>query len=425
MRKDGEMKVVSKNDMKGGLLWNGFSMILMSLCGMISTMLIVLFYDAAALGVFNQVSAYYVVVSQISVWGIHMSILRNTPLFQDNINEQKESLISAVGIVIVISTSVSLGIWCFLAGSVNSEWMVSFVYVLPALVFFSINKVVLGFFNGASAMKTYAALQSLRSISIVAAVLFLAVRHVPYVEISKCFVAGELVVTVVNVILLAKKGLLSIHISLDWVRRHLVFGSKIILSNLVLELNTKIDVICLGWILNDDYLIGIYSFAALFAEGFYHIFVVVRRNINPLIALKYQKIEERKDDINTFAHEITKKIRAVKWLLYILIVIGYSAVCYIFNRKEYLAGIVPLAIICMGIALTAKSIIFGNFFSQIGKPEKESMINICTVMSNIAGNLFFIHFFDIAGAALATGLSYLVFACMLRVCSKRSEGILV
>ena len=44
-----------------------------------------------------------------------------------------------------------------------------------------------------------------------------------------------------------------------------------------------VDIICLGVVLGDDFLIGIYSFAILFVEGFYQLYVTVRRSINPKI----------------------------------------------------------------------------------------------------------------------------------------------
>jgi len=43
-------------------------------------------------------------------------------------------------------------------------------------------------------------------------------------------------------------------------------------------------VIVLRLVTHNDYIVGIYSFALRFAEGFYQLQVVIRRNINPMIA---------------------------------------------------------------------------------------------------------------------------------------------
>lgn len=47
------------------------------------------------------------------------------------------------------------------------------------------------------------------------------------------------------------------------------------------EMNMKVDVICLGLLLSDTKQIGIYSFSVLFVEGFYMLYVTIRKLINP------------------------------------------------------------------------------------------------------------------------------------------------
>ena len=119
--------------------------------------------------------------------------------------------------------------------------------------------------------------------------------------------------------------------------------------------------------------------------------------------------------------EIKRYIRVKKWLMGVLILMGYKIVCLILNKKEYLQGIVALSIIIFFIALTAKNIIMGNFFAQIGEPEKESFINICTVFSNFVGNIILIYYFGMNGAALATGISYVVFAFLISYMGKKEK----
>ena len=63
----------------------------------------------------------------------------------------------------------------------------------------------------------------------------------------------------------------------------------------------------------------------------------------------------------------------------------------------------------------------GNFFAQIGEPEKESFINICTVFSNFVGNIILIYYFGMNGAALATGISYVVFAFLISYMGKKEK----
>lgn len=413
---------IRQESFKTGLIWNYASIIILALSGILFDTLIIFFYNAEALGIFNQVYAYYIVISQICVWGVHISIVRSVPLSKDN-EEQRRNLSSAILLVICISFFINFFARIILAVAGDFDLITAFSYALPALFFFAINKVILGFFNGLSFMKTYAVLQSLRSISIAAGILFLSLKQVHYTELSKCFLIGEFIVTIISVCLLLRYKMLSLRISPYTIKEHFYFGSKIFLSNLVLELNTKVDVICLGWILKDDYQIGIYSFAVLFAEGFYQIFVVVRRSINPILARSYQDITKRQQDISDLCNKIGRYIGLKKWLVGVAVLFGYGGICLVLDKKEYLKGIGALAIICFFIALTAKSIIMGNLYAQIGKPEKESFINICTVFSNFVGNILLIYCMGINGAALATGISYVVFSLLFSYMVKKDEKI--
>lgn len=405
-----------------GLIWNYASIVILALSGLLFDALIICFYNAEVLGVFNQVYAYYIVISQICVWGIHMSVVRAISLNSEK-DEQKRILSSAILLVLGISCMV-----CFLVKSIlpvlgNSDVVIAFEYVIPALIFFAVNKVILGFFNGISEMKIYAVLLSLRNIFIAITILCFSLVHVHYTKIAECFLVGELIVGAISIGLLFKYKMLPCKFSIDKIKEHLSFGSKILLSNLVVELNTKIDVICLGWILKDDYQIGIYSFAVLFAEGFYQLFVVIRRSINPMLARCCQNAKKEENAFNDLDVKIGKYIGVKKWLAGILVLFVYAVVCLALDKKEYLKGMAALAVICFFIALTAKEIIMGNFFAQIGKPEKESFINICTVISNFVGNVILIYYMGINGAALATGISYVVFAFLLLCKAKKDESI--
>ena len=270
-------------------------------------------------------------------------------------------------------------------------------------------------------MRIYAVLQSLRSFSIAIGILMLAWIGAGELELSKCFLIGELLVLLVGIFLLLNNKSLSFKISNKWVKKHLIFGSEIILSNLILELNTKIDIMCLGWILKDDYLIGIYSFAVLFAEGFYQVFVVIRRNINPYIATNGQKKENRTETIRRILDDTKKIVQPLRVFGPMIISVAYVILCVILRKTEYIVGVWMLLIICVFIAIVAKTIILGNYFSQIEKPVIESIINAVAVISNLVGNVILISIMGLYGAALATGISYVCFAVLLQIFIKKEE----
>ena len=62
---------------------------------------------------------------------------------------------------------------------------------------------------------------------------------------------------------------------------------------MLIELNTRVDIIMIGIFMSDEK-VGIYSFAALFAEGFYQLLIVLQNILNPIMARQFSdfKLDE-------------------------------------------------------------------------------------------------------------------------------------
>ena len=70
---------------------------------------------------------------------------------------------------------------------------------------------------------------------------------------------------------------------INWSKIHLNYGIRCILSGVFIELNSRVDILMLGFFLS-DYEVGIYSFSALFAEGFFQVLIVLQNNYNPILS---------------------------------------------------------------------------------------------------------------------------------------------
>ena len=141
-----------------GLIWNYGSVVILSISGFLINFLIICFYDAAALGVFSRAQAWYGVLSQITVWGVHMSVMRLIPEYQDARREQEMILSSAMAGVLMFSV-VCVGMIELLLPRIITEHgrlLTSMQILMPGLVFFSLNKILLNYLNGLSMMKSYA-----------------------------------------------------------------------------------------------------------------------------------------------------------------------------------------------------------------------------------------------------------------------------
>lgn len=401
---------ISGKKLHKDLIWNYGSLAIMSISGLLLNCLIALFYNASIVGIFNSTYAWYCILSQITVLGTHMSVLRLIPEYKEDIEICKQILTSALAVSMICSiicvVLMELFLPCILIDS--PLLLKSMQFAISGLFFFSINKVLLNYLNGFLYMKSYAVFQSLRYVFMIGIVFFMGIMKIDGEYLSACYFLSELMLFVLMFFYLYCSRLLGRRIKLKYIIEHIRFGLSILPANMVVELNTKVDIVCLGFIMQDDYWIGIYSFAVIFTEGFYQLYIVIRKFYNPKLTESYfggdfiSEVAEMKNTLKRY-------LRILSPLILSLIILGYYIICCIINHKEYSIGIEFLMIIGISIAINGREIVFGNIFSQTGFPLYESFINLITVITNFILNIVFILHWGVHGAALATAISYMVY----------------
>ena len=68
-----------------GLVWNYVSTLFLAAGGFLFSIIIAVFYDEEVLGVFNQIFAYYILLSQLAVFGVHLALTRYSALATENL----------------------------------------------------------------------------------------------------------------------------------------------------------------------------------------------------------------------------------------------------------------------------------------------------------------------------------------------------
>ena len=269
------------------LLWNIGGLGVAGVSGVLLYFLIGDLYGAAALGVFNQVFAVYIFFSQFAVLGIHNSTLKYVAEFRTKPGDIGEILGSALVLTILWAGLISTVFWTLsgLAGDVLSspDVAVGIRYATPGLFVFAINKVILGALNGMRHMRWFAVLQAGRLVFMLIGFGCCVAWGVGRAQLPVLLTVSELATLAVAIWPLAVHlGLTRLRPRRIWGARHGRFGTKSFLSGVVVELNTRVDILMLGYF-STDTVVGIYSFAAIFAEAFFQILVVVRNNYNPLL----------------------------------------------------------------------------------------------------------------------------------------------
>jgi O-antigen/teichoic acid export membrane protein len=409
-----------------GVFWNVASFILMGVSGILLNVMIAQAYPAAILGVFNQIFALYIFASQLAVFGIHYSILHhNAILVEQDAQSAAESASSALLLVGLISLAVTLGVGLLrdAIGSALQSPGISdgLLVILPGLLLFPLNKVLLSLLNSQRRMKAYAIANASRYLMLVAALCLLISIGVEGKLLTLSFSIAELLLF--SGLLWSNRSSLT-RINRQafayWSGNHLGFGQRGMLAGLLAELNTRIDVLLLGYFMTDAS-VGQYSFIAILAEGVLQLLSVLRVNYDPILARLYA---ER--DIPELKRLITKGRKlayAAMTVCGLLSIALYPIAIHILGFSQvYLQAHLLFSILLIGIMLSAGFVPFGGLLQQAGRPGSQSLFIFGLALLNLIGNLLLIPVMGVMGAAIATAFAQAMFGAWLAVLVRQRLG---
>lgn len=424
------IKSIFRSKFGDDVLWNMGSVAVLGICGILMHTIIGRFYGAATLGVFNQVYSFFILFSQFAVLGLHNSTLKHLAQFSDDHGTRGDIILSAIVITFLVGGLAS-GLLFLLKDSVGKllqspDVATGLFYVIPGLWFFALNKVLLSVLNGLRLMKIYAVAQAMRYILIVSALVALMIYKAPGSVLPMVFSISELILLIVLSVYVFGKGLCpkklrSLNLRNYWAKKHISFGLRAMPSGAFRDINTRVDVLILG-LFTTDRLVGIYSFAAILAEGVIQVIKVLRTNLNPIITRMFYREGRLK-------LETTIK-RGVK-LFYPVAIIGGTIGILIFplfvntffGDTGFIESRNIFIILMVGIIASAGYRPFDMLFVQVGYPGIYSIMIFLTVTVNVILNSIFIWQWGIIGAAIATSISFVFSVIFLKIMARKKLGI--
>ncbi len=425
-----ESPVLDASDkrLRAGVTWNVASLAVLGLAGIALNVLIGRYFGAAALGVFNQVMGAYILFSMAAAGGINYSLLGAVAESPKDRPRVAGAIIGALLPTILLAAAVTSAFFAsrnWVAGSLDSPGVaIGMRLAAPGLFFFALNKQLLAVVNGMQRMRAFAIYQALRYVLILAGFLILWQRDCSGDELSFVWTFAE---GILFVVLAVEVGLqVSWRLAVDvahWSRVHLIFGSRSVLSAMLLELNAKVDIWMLGlWL--DDASVGVYSLAANLAEGFYQLIVVLQNNFNPRLAhliargaraeLEALIVKSRRWIVPSFAAAALAAAALYPWTLPLLA-----------KGPEFSESWSSFAILVGAIGALAAWLPFGNLLLMGKRPAWNTLLMVLVVAVNVAANALFIPLLGIAGAAAGTALALGAFALLLKLLSRRELGVLL
>jgi O-antigen/teichoic acid export membrane protein len=405
------------------VFWNIGSLAILSVSGIVINTVVVRYGRAEALGVFNQVYAFYILLAQIGVGGVHLSVLKYISHSQDDSDRRAAIytaallLTSLLGLVVCLPVYFARGWAGYLLDSPGVS--VGLGVVIPGLFFFALNKVLLAVVNGARHMRAFAVFNALRFLLVVAGVEAIIALRYPSDYLAAGLSLGELGLFVV---LLVYVHVAIGHLRLGgdlrrWMGAHLSFGLRGCLSGVLSEFNTRVDVLVLGLFFADQ-LVGIYSFAAVIAEAISQIPLVVRRNVDPLLGRRFAD-----GTIAAFA----PFARQVKWIVYavmggiaVMAVAAFPlAVALLAEDAGMIAGWTAFAILMAGNVCNSGYRAFWGIMLQSGHPGLHTLVIFGIVTCSVILNFLLVPLWGIGGAAAATALVCVLEALLIRTIARR------
>lgn len=405
------------------LVWNYASFAVVAGCGLVINLVIAVGYDAAALGRFNVALAVFIIGSQLGIGAVQYSVLHHVSSAREHgedvsIIVVSGSILATIGGVVVGGVIIALSPW--LAALFDSPRLEpALLLVGLAIPFFCLNKTLLAGLNALLRMRAYAIAQTIRALVLVSSIVVSTLTASPAEQLTIAFLVSEITLFAFLGFAYRESSVRAFTIMPKWFRKHLRFSVRGYLTGVLAEANTRVDVLVLGYFAS-DHLVGLYSFAAMFAEGFYQLLVVVKARVNPLLATITQL-------------ELRRLLRRTMLIIYpvgafvavVIFAVVWVGVHFEIPRAGYKESLPILAILLALFWTISAYVPFDAILNQRGKPGWQSTYHVVVVLSNVVLNVWLIPSFGMAGAAIATGASYIIGVAFIRRCARTQTGFVL
>lgn len=414
------IRAALKHKINRDIMWTLGSFFVLAASGVLMNIIIVIFRDAASLGIFNLSYAVYLIGSQVAVIGIHNSVMRYTAYHSENIVERGSMLASAMSITLLFGIVFGGGIYMaepWIAKIFGSEESAEAIaYTGFGLMLFPINKVLISYINGLRHMRALSLLQTTRYLTVLAGIAIVSISSLSFTYATWSFFIAEALTIIYVLVYMGKAGLLKhLSISSKWIKSHLEFGFKGALGSILLDMNTRVDVLLLGVFLSESD-VGVYSFAAMVIDGLQHILSMLRVNFNPILVTALRD-KDWKQARQLLHYSKIYVFLGTLALALLVIPCFYIFVEYFIANKELVEGWKVLAILFGSYVIISGFTPFDNLLLASGHPAYQTIQNMSIAIVNIILCFLLIPTFGIIGAAISTALSYITGIAIMLILS--------
>jgi O-antigen/teichoic acid export membrane protein len=386
------------------------SFVVLAISGIVINIVITGFRDAEALGVFNISYAVYIVASQLAVWGLHYSVLRHSAYYESDMVERGHLLLTAavcaLAMGVIAAGLLTLAVPLFVRAFGSETTGAAIGNAALGLLLFPLNKILIAYLNGLRRMKAFSVLQAVRYLAVMLLVTAVTVSSLPIETATYCFFMAEAFTVLLSLVYIWRQKLAGeLRFTRAWMLRHYAFGSKSLPAGMFAEVNSRVDVLMVGFFLSDR-ATGIYSFAAMLVDGVYHVLAMIRINFSPIL------VSAVRDNDWLTVHNLCRQSRRFVLPATIVLSLGLIITFYAFTTwvipsdKGLQDGLTSLVILLIGVVFVCFLVPFDQLLMMSGHPGYQTAQQLAMVGTNIALAALLLPIYGIEGAAVGTAVSY-------------------
>ncbi len=189
----------------------------------------------------------------------------------------------------------------------------------------------------------------------------------------------------------------------SYFKQVLTYGYKAHLSNILAFMNYKADIFLLNYLISPA-ATGIYVIAVQIVERLWQLSQAASTVILPRLS-ELSVDEEKRKKITPI---VCRSVLMATLLAALLLACVAQPLISIFFGNEYMHAFTALLLLLPGIVAGSGARILANDIAARGRPDLNMYFSILTVTINIAGNLYLIPRYGLAGAATATTIAYML-----------------
>lgn len=377
--------------------------------------------SAADLGIFNLSLSYYSVFSVVFSFGLNITTIQKISANVEGIIKERKIFTSNVFVTLVFSTTLTLLLILILKSFPNLfgkgiDFNNNLITCLIALPFFNLNKVFMSFYSGKRNQKLFSIFRFFRWILIFSIVLIFIVLKFDISIILYVFLITEFLLFIANLFL---KHDFYYKLYSSIIKENLIFGVKSYVTDIVTELNDKLDIIIVGFFITNTEL-GVYSFVIFFAKSLYMFPGIMQQNFSPIISTLWVKNEME----NIKGH--IKNVRKINFLVILLqlivILIAYNLII-LFIKKDFLDTERFLYISCVGVFIYASVYWAGSILTMTEKLNINVLRTVLVFIISVTNTYILCKYYGLIGATISVSLNGLISFLLLKIFIKKTLNI--